>query len=109
MPRGPATMAEQPEICDLDALEADEAGTPFIFRFGGEKYALPPRMDLRAVAALQGGRFDDALRLMLGPEQWEQMQSAAAVFDAYKLEKLFDAYGRHQGVSLGESSASTGS
>lgn len=103
-------MAKEPQICDLDALEADEAGTPFTFRFGGEEYTLAPRIDLRAVAALEGNRYDAALRMLLGPEQWERMQASPAAFDQTKFEALFDAYAKHQGVdSLGESSASTGS
>lgn len=94
--------------CDLDALVADEDGQPFTFRFGGEDYTLPPRIDLRAVAALEGNRYDAALRMLLGPDQWDRMQQSDAVFDQPKFEALFNAYGRHQGVDgLGESSAST--
>jgi hypothetical protein len=99
----------KPEVCDLDALDADEAGEPFTFRFGGEDYTLPPKIDLRAVAALEGNRYDAALRMLLGPVQYERMQQASAVFDQRKFEALFNAYGAHQGVSLGESEASTDS
>lgn len=103
-------MTTKKPVCDLDALDADESGEPFAFRFGGEDYALPPKIDLRAVAALEGNRYDAALRMLLGPLQWERMQASPAVFDQRKFEALFAAYGKHQGVdSLGESSASTGS
>jgi hypothetical protein len=94
---------------DLDAIIAERQGFPFTFRFGGAEYSLPPRMDMRALALFTDGKVFDALRTMLGAEQWQQMLDADQVLDDDTLKALLEAYSRHGGASLGESSASTGS
>lgn len=94
---------------DLDAVIAErEERTPFEFTFGGELFVLPPSVDVRVVAALSGERFDDALRMLLGSEQWARLQAVEAVFDFAALEALFQVYGEHLGEDLtGEAAAST--
>jgi len=92
-------------VFDLDALETD--GTPFPFRHGGEDYVLPPSIDLRVALAEEAGRVDDALRLLLGDEQWDRIVASEAVFDSAKFLALMEAYKRHLGTTLGESAASS--
>lgn len=96
---------------DLDALvEEDEPGEPFGFTFDDYDYELPPEMDIRAVAAIASGRLDDGLRMLLGPDQWQRLQDSPKVLSSKTLTRLFEAYAAHtNGVSVGESSASTGS
>lgn len=94
---------------DLDAVEHEATGEPFEFRFGGEDYMLPPSVDMLAVAALQNRDLYGGLARLLGPEQLERMAASSATFDEPKLRALMDAYGKHLGISLGESEASTGS
>lgn len=94
---------------DLDAVANEAEGEPFEFTFGGESYTLAASVDVRAAAMLQVGRLDTAFRLMLGEEQWERMTASPAVFNGKKLDALLDAYGKHIGISLGESAASTDS
>jgi hypothetical protein len=96
-----------PEVFDLDALANEAQGEPFRFKFGGEEYALPPSIDMRAVAAMQAGRLDDALRQMLTPEQWERVQASPAVLDGWTLMALFEEYARTSGLTVGKSSGST--
>src|SRR5688572_3298784 len=94
---------------DLNRLRAERQSSaePFTFDFGDHEYRLPPRMDIRVVALLAEGEVYRALQLLLGKEQWEQILAEADVLDDATLKDLLDAYARHQGADLGESSAST--
>lgn len=95
---------------DLDAFIAAEGEEePFRFRFAGESYVLPPRLDVRALGALAAGKIFDGLRLMLGDEQWDRLQAAQATFDDRALKALFERYAAHTGTTMGEPSASTSS
>lgn len=93
---------------DLDkVLAEEEPGEPYEFTFDGEKYALPPEMDVRAVAAISGGRLDAGLRLLLGEEQWEKIQASPKTLTLKGLESLFDDYAEHTGTTMEKPSAST--
>lgn len=93
------------EPFDLDALESE--GKPFPFRHGGEDYELPPSIDLRVALAEEAGKIDEALRLLLGTEQWDRIVASEAVFDSTKFVALMEAYKKHLGVAAGESLASS--
>lgn len=97
------------EMLDVDALMAEASGEPFQFKFGGDVYTLPFSPDMRAIAAMSAGRLDDALRMMLGADQWERLQQVDAVFDTRALQAIMDGYASHVGVNLPNSSGSTGS
>lgn len=91
------------EVFDLDAVAAASTGAPFVFRFGGEDYTLPPRVDVRVSALLGAGRLYEALRTMLGAEQWQRMQDSSATMTDEGFTGLMAAYGQHgraQGVSV---------
>lgn len=94
---------------DLDAVAAEANGEPFEFTFGGDTYTLPPSVDLRVVGALTAGDVTDALRRLLGAEQWAKLDASDAVFTADQFKALFDAYLAHCGMTTGEAPASTGS
>lgn len=98
-----------PEVFDLDAVANEANGEPFRFRFGGEDYELPPSIDIRAVVAMQAGRLDEGLRALLTPAQWERVQASPSVLSGKVLLSLFEAYARHSGLTVGESSGSTSS
>lgn len=89
---------------DLDAL-VDE-GTPFTFTFGGSEYILPPDPDIRAVAVLGEGDLHGFLRMLLGPDQWAELQASPKAFTSTRFKALITAYFDHTGVSLGELSGS---
>jgi hypothetical protein len=91
------------DVYDLDAALAEREAKPaFEFRFGGELFELSAEPDVRALAAFSGGRLDDALRMLLGGEQWARMQAVEAVLDTGALKDLLEAYGKHAGIELGE-------
>jgi hypothetical protein len=94
---------------DLDALAVEVERAPFTFRFDGVTYELPPVLDVRAAAALEAQRLDEALHRLLGPEQWAQLSASPKTFAGDHLWALLEAYARHLGVELGNSSASTAS
>jgi len=104
-------MAPRKDLFDLDALDAEaDDDVPFEFKFGGEKFSLPPRPDLRAIAAMSEGRLADALRMLLGEEQVKRLDEIDAVFDDRKFLALMEAYAQHAGVGdLGNSRPSSGS
>lgn len=94
---------------DLDkVLEEEEEKPDFEFSFDGDKYTLPGAIDVRAIAAISGGRLDDGLRMLLDPEQWQKIQDSPKRLTITALERLFDDYAKFTGAtSLGGSSAST--
>lgn len=94
---------------DLDAVHHEATAEPFEFIFGGNTYTLPPSVDMFAVTALQRGDLYGGLSRLLGAEQLDQMLASDAVFDEKRLAALMEAYGKHLGVTLGESAGSTGS
>ena len=96
---------------DLDkvAAEADGTAEPFEFTFGGDLYQLPPRMDVRALGLFTKGEVGDALKIMLGVDQYARLLESPAVFDDTRFAALMEAYAAHQGTTAGESSASTSS
>lgn len=87
------------------AREADE--TPWEFEFAGDVYRLPSQPDARVFAAIDGNRFDQALGLLLGDDQWTRMQQSQAVFTMAALEGLLRAYFSELGIELEKSAAST--
>lgn len=95
------------DVFDLDALIAEAEGEPFLFTFGGEKYELPPRVDMLALIALDEGRLGDGLRLLFGEDQWQQIEDSDAVFNDQAMEALLQRYFAHLGVELGKSGASS--
>jgi hypothetical protein len=66
-------------------------------------------VDILAVASMQAGLLYEGLARMLGDEQWARMNASKAVLDQEKLKALLEAYGKHIGIPLGESLASTDS
>jgi hypothetical protein len=92
-------------------LVADVDGGTASFTFGGETFALPRKLDIRVVPALQRGDFDRALVLLLGAEQMERFLAVESdePFDEHKLNELIEAVAAGSGTSVGESGASTSS
>lgn len=104
----PEPQPEGADIVDVDAIMAERVEKPpYVFRFGGEIYNLPPRADFRAIAAMSQGELDKAMRLLMGQSQWERLQDAEAVFTDETLKVVMDGYQAHMGEDLGESKAST--
>lgn len=98
------------ETFDLDALLAEaKPKEPFTFRFGGGVYTLPGEVDVRAIAALDGGEIALGFRILLGDEQWSRLCAAEATLTVAGMNALLERYGSATGASTGESSASTGS
>lgn len=98
-------------VFDLDkVLDEHEDRDPFPFKWDGQKYELPPVRDVRALGLLAAGRMLDGLQLLLGPEQFLQLQNSPKVLSAKRLRALLDGYGAYiDGLNSGESSASSGS
>lgn len=93
----------------VDAIAREADPNPWEFEFGGETYTLPSDLDMRAMAALNGGRLDDALRILIGPEQWERMQASSYVFGPKQLNDLMQTYLSDLGIDLGKPLPSTDS
>lgn len=94
---------------DLDAVEAEAAGEPFEFTFGGRTYALPHVKDVDRkilLAAEQGEKaaMDALLQLGLGDE-YEEFN--AQPMKLRSVEALFLAWLEHCGLEPGELGAST--
>jgi hypothetical protein len=88
---------------DLDAALAErEVRPPFEFTFGGGQFTISAEPDVRALAALTGGRLDDALRLLLGEQQYVAIQQVDALLDVAGLQLLLERYAEYAGLDLGE-------
>ena len=94
---------------DLDAVIAEATGAPYEFTFGGETFTLPPDADVFAVQKMAAGEIGDALKLLLGSDQYARMETMPGTFGVKAFEALMTDYMRHVGSSVGESQASTGS
>lgn len=94
---------------DLNAAIQEKASEPFRFHFGDGDYVLPPTPDLRAIVLLTEGQLAPALRVLLGPDQWAQLEGEAATFGLEAFTALINAYMAHAGTTLPESRASTDS
>lgn len=100
-------MTEDVAAFDLDAALAErEVRPPWAFTFGGRQFTISAEPDVRALAALTGGRLDDALRMMLGEQQWTDIQQVDALLDVAGLQLLLERYADYAGLNLGESPAS---
>jgi hypothetical protein len=96
---------------DLDAVEAEEAGEPFPFKFGGHEYVLPHVQDMDRkvlVAADQGEKaaMDELFRTGLG-DDYELFNEQPMKLRT--LEALFKNWLKHCGLEPGELQASTSS
>lgn len=94
---------------DLDAVASEATAEPFEFTFGGDKFTLPPSVDLRVIGSLTAGDVTDALRRLLGEDQYQRLDTNPAPFTAAQFTALLNAYLAHCGLDVGEVSASTGS
>jgi hypothetical protein len=90
------------DVFDLDALANEARGEPFHFRFDGHEYDLPARPDIRFFAALDAEKLNDALRILLGAEQWEAIMASPAALDDLTLGGLLRAYLAFVGVEVPE-------
>lgn len=77
---------------DLPITTSASARPDFRFRFDGVEYSLPGQMDIRVAAAMESSRFDDGLRLLLGPKQWDAIQASSKLFTSVMFRALYDAY-----------------
>jgi hypothetical protein len=108
-PRKPQDHKEPADVFDLDTLETEIVGRPFVFKVGGERFTLPAggEADYRAISALDGGDFFGGFRGLLGDEQYARFSEHAIT--ATRMGKLIEAYLDHQGMRPGELLASKNS
>lgn len=95
---------------DLDAILEGEQGLPYTFTYGGQEYELAPQIDMRAIILMQGEEIHEAMRVLLGEEQWDRFKRARTRLTPERFQALMQGYAKHQGVGdMGESSASSSS
>lgn len=87
-------------IFDLDAFiaEAQDTAEPFLFRFDGEEYALPPYPDLAVIGKMNSGDLIGMMADLLGPEQYARFEKRTKAFDPRCAKALLDRYGETLGV-----------
>lgn len=94
-----------------DALIADATPDPqgYPFDFGGRTWRLKPQFDLRVQVRLKREDLAGALKLMLGAEQAEELIDLETddVFDDTVLVAMIELVAKKQGVTAGESQASS--
>lgn len=99
---------------DLDAILAEEAAgdqpKPYTFTFDKKTITLPGTIDARVFAALEDGPvgLPRALRMLAGPQQWEQIEASPQVLTFAALDTLIGDWLTHTGAAaLGKPSRST--
>jgi|GEM_PF-5278831 len=96
---------------DVNAARAqrlEAAGERWEFELDGETFSLPtelPRESVTALGSLDPSDLDGLLATLLGDEEFKRFsQHSTSVQD---IQALLEAYGRHTGMTMGESAAST--
>lgn len=107
-----ARTSAQPQdsgVFDLDAVEAETAGEPFPFTFGGHTFTLPHVQDVDRKVLLGADQGDVAAMNALFQEglgdDYERFD--AQPMKVRSLEALFNAWLKHCGLEPGELRAST--
>ena len=88
---------------DLDAIVDEEE--PFGFTFGGMSFTFPADPDIVALEYFDKGDLQNALFVLLGPEQYEVMDGIpadVARMGQRRFTALMEAYGKHLGVNPGK-------
>lgn len=92
------------------AQRLEALGEHWEFELDGEVFRLPtelPRSNVQKLATLDPSDLDGLLELLLGEDQYKRfIEHDTTVQD---IQALLEAYGTETGMTLGESSASTGS
>jgi hypothetical protein len=94
-------------VFKLDAIENEAKEELFTFTFDGETYTLPPDFDMRHAAMFTSGDILGGLEAVLGPDQWDQLDSSPKILSIKRVNALLEAWCEHIGVELGESAASS--
>lgn len=92
--------ADDADIFDVDALMAERDERPFRFRWAGELWEFPARMDIRVVQAVDQGDVLGAVHMLLGDEQWQHLVDVPEVLDAVTLKAIVDRYVEKQGLTV---------
>lgn len=101
-------MSDETTEFDLDALEVEgEDAEPFRFTYKGQKFEMPvaKAMDWRDQLALSEATEAESVRLIMGDEQYERLSKLP--MSSARFGALIDRWGKHQGLSLGNSRASS--
>lgn len=92
---------------DLDAKRREreaartEAGAlPTIIEVGGESFLVPAEWPWDALEALSEGRVADAVRALLGMEQWDRLRSHGLTVE--DMTVIMDGLNASQGFTPGE-------
>jgi hypothetical protein len=99
----------KPAGLDLRTLETDDTSEPYVFtHLDGQEYSLraPGDIPWQYADALEQGSVELLLQVLLG-DQYDDF--AKIELPGKKLNRLLEAWGKHNGIDLGEFAASSGS
>lgn len=99
------------DILDLDEVTPEVP--PLRFRFGGREFTCvnPEGLDIRTLDELTSAftsesQANDALRFVLGADQFAQLDELSETFTIARFNTLMTAWYEHHGISAGKSSGS---
>lgn len=100
------------EVFDLDAVMAESANEPLRFTYAGREWTLDhiQNFDWRVIRGGIGGDLEAvvaSMRMGMGDEQYAEFDKLKQ--PVFALDKLFDAWLEHCGLSRGKSPDSTDS
>jgi len=95
------------EVFDLDALDREANSKPFVFRFDGREYTCPDDISIEMIQLIEAEDVLGAMRVLLGDEQWDEIVNSPKMFGVTRMGKVLEAYRKHLGIGLPNSSAST--
>lgn len=97
------------DVLDLDALDNEANGVPFTFKSGGQTYTMPSGEDAdwRILDALDKGDLAQAVRYLLGDEQFAQFSDRKVTLRSFK--SLLNHWSKFKGDAAGEGSDSSAS
>lgn len=97
-------MAETYDLDAARAAQAEASGEVFRFTSHGTTFTVPPVTEwpIEFSSVLASGNLAEAMRLLLGDEQYRAFADGATFGD---LNLIFAAIGRQQGIDLPNSSS----
>lgn len=107
MSNAPNTRKRKKPAFDLDAIEVEATGEPFRFTLGGTEYTIPTLVDFRVTAFLSENDWANAIRVLVGPEQWQKILDGTEPLTLERCIAIIEQWTTHIGISAGKSRAST--
>lgn len=95
------TPRKKPAL-DIDAIEVEATGQPFVFKFAGKQFIVPNVVDFRIAPKLRAGDWGGAVEMIVGPVQWQAIVDSGEVLSLERAMAIVNGFTAHVGASAGK-------